>query len=414
MIKKILVVTMVLVALMSNAQEGTSSPYSFYGVGIQKFKGTVENRAMGGLSIYADSIHLNLQNPASFGELRLTAYTVGASYNNYNINSQTESSSGDNATLDYLAIGIPAGKFGFGFGVIPSTAVGYQLENTDNSGQEERFTGTGGLNKVFLAAGFKANDNLSVGLDLNYNFGNIEEKSILSRPEVQFDTREITNANLSSFSLSLGLRYRTMISEQLELSVSVVSTPSFSLTFDSTRELSTILLGNNGQEIVVDRQETVLEDSEIDIPAEVKVGGGIGSPKKWFIGAEYVYTDSGDFTEALFIRENVVYSDASKFKIGGFFTPKYNSLTNYLSRVTYRAGFRYEETGLNINDQSIDEFGISFGVGLPVGRLFSNANFGFEYGQRGTKDFGLVREDFFNVSISLSLNDKWFRKIKFN
>ncbi|MBQ0734413.1 hypothetical protein [Aquimarina celericrescens] len=414
MIKKILVVVLMLVAVMSNAQEGTSSPYSFYGIGIQKFKGTVENRSMGGLSIYADSIHLNLQNPASFGELRLTTYAVGATYNNFKISNQTESSSGDNATLDYLAIGIPAGKFGFGFGVIPLTSVGYQLDNIDDNGVEELFTGTGGLNKVFLAAGLKVNDNLSVGLDFNYNFGNIEEKSILSRPDVQFDTREITSANLSSFSLSLGLMYKTMVSEKLELSASVVSTPSFSLTFDGSRELSSILLGNNGQEVVIDRQETELEESEIDIPAELKVGTGIGNPKNWFVGAEYTYSDSGDYTEALFIRENVEYSNASKFKVGGFYIPKYNSLTNYFSRVTYRAGFRYEETGLNINNESIDEFGISFGVGLPVGRLFSNTNIGFEYGQRGTKDFGLVREDFFNVSISLSLNDKWFRKIKFN
>ncbi len=414
MIKKILVVMLVLVAVMSNAQEGTSSPYSFYGLGIQKFKGTVENRSMGGLSVFTDSIHLNLQNPASYGELRLTTYTVGSSYSNFEISNQTESSSGDNASLDYLAIGVPAGKFGFGFGVIPQTSVGYKLRSIDDNDIEQQFTGTGGLNKVFLSAGFKVNKNLSVGLDFNYNFGNIEEKSILSRPDVQFDTREITSSNLSSFNLSLGLVYKTMISDKLEWHASVVSTPSFSLTADSSRELSTILLGTNGEEVVIDRQETELEDSNIDLPAELKVGTGIGMPKKWFVGAEYIYLDSGDYSEALFTREDVEYSNASKFRLGGFYIPNYNSLTKYFSRVVYRAGFRYEETGLNINNESIDEFGISFGVGLPVGRLFSNANIGFEYGQRGTKDFGLVREDFFNVSISLSLNDKWFRKIKFN
>ncbi len=414
MIKKILVAILVLVTVMSNAQEGTSSPYSFYGLGIQKFKGTVENRSMGGLSIYTDSIHLNLQNPASYGELKLTAYSIGTSYSNFRIVNQTESSSGDNASLDYLAIGIPAGKFGFGFGIIPQTSVGYQLRSVDDNDVEQQFTGTGGLNKVYLSAGLKVNKNLSVGLDFNYNFGNIENKSILSRPDVQFDTREITSSNLSSFSLSLGLVYKTMVSDKLEWHASVVSTPSFSLTSEGSRELSTILLGNNGREVVIDNQENDLDESNIDLPAEVKVGTGIGMPKKWFVGAEYVYLDSGDFTEALFTRDDAEYSSASKYRLGGYYIPKYNSLTSYFSRVVYRAGFRYEETGLNINNESIDEFGISFGVGLPVGRLFSNANIGIEYGQRGTKDFGLVREDFFNVSISLSLNDKWFRKIKFN
>ena len=65
MIKKIVFVFVALISFSSSAQEGTTSPYSFYGIGSLKFKGTVENRSMGGLSIYTDSIHINLRNPAS-------------------------------------------------------------------------------------------------------------------------------------------------------------------------------------------------------------------------------------------------------------------------------------------------------------------------------------------------------------
>ncbi|GAA4275638.1 porin family protein [Aquimarina mytili] len=413
MIKKILVIVLVFVTAISNAQEGTSSPYSFYGIGIQKFKGTVENRSMGGLSVVTDSIHLNLQNPASFGELKLTAYALGASYNNFKISNDNESSSGDNASLDYLAVGIPAGKFGFGFGVVPLTSVGYEL-NDVNGDIERQFTGKGGLNKVFLAAGVKVNKNLSLGLDFNYNFGNIENKTILRRSDVQFDTREITKSDLSAFSMSFGLVYKAMISEKLQVSTSVVATPSFGLASENTRELATVVIGNTGQEAVVERQDVQVDDQDIDLPSEFKFGSGIGENKKWFVGAEYVYLDSGKFTNTLFTQDNVTYESGSKFKLGGYYLPKYNSLTSYFSRVVYRAGFRYEETGLVIDGNSIDEFGMSFGVGLPVGRLFSNLNLGFEYGQRGTTDFGLVKEEFFNVSIGLSLNDKWFRKIKFN
>jgi hypothetical protein len=89
--------------------------------------------------------------------------------------------------------------------------------------------------------------------------------------------------------------------------------------------------------------------------------------------------------------------------------------------VVYRGGIRYEELGLQvsgdgINSSDINEFGISFGLGLPIGRRsgFSNANLGFEYGQRGTQDAGLIRETFFNFSLGLSLNDTWFIKRKYN
>jgi hypothetical protein len=47
MIKKIIVSACLLLSLVSFAQEGTASPYS-YGIGDVRFKGTVENRSMAG------------------------------------------------------------------------------------------------------------------------------------------------------------------------------------------------------------------------------------------------------------------------------------------------------------------------------------------------------------------------------
>jgi hypothetical protein len=102
--------------------------------------------------------------------------------------------------------------------------------------------------------------------------------------------------------------------------------------------------------------------------------------------------------------------DSNKYRIGGFFIPRYNSLTSYWHRAVYRLGVRYEETGINLRGENINEYGISFGVGLPVGRLFSNINIGFELGSKGTTSQGLVKENFFNTFISLSLNDRWFEK----
>jgi len=42
---------------LSNSQNSTSSPYSFYGIGSLNFKGTSENRAMGRISVYNDWIN---------------------------------------------------------------------------------------------------------------------------------------------------------------------------------------------------------------------------------------------------------------------------------------------------------------------------------------------------------------------
>ena len=90
MLKQIIFAVMLLITGISIAQNGTTSPYSFFGIGEQKFKGTAENRAMGGLSVYSDSIHLNIQNPASVAKLQLVNYAVAGSYKYVTQSTETE------------------------------------------------------------------------------------------------------------------------------------------------------------------------------------------------------------------------------------------------------------------------------------------------------------------------------------
>ena len=86
--------------------------------------------------------------------------------------------------------------------------------------------------------------------------------------------------------------------------------------------------------------------------------------------------------------------------------------------MVYRAGVNFANTGLVVKNESIKEFGISFGLGLPVGQRsrdpFSNLNLGLEIGKRGTTNNNLIQENFINFNVSLSLNSRWFRQKKYN
>ena len=83
----------------------------------------------------------------------------------------------------------------------------------------------------------------------------------------------------------------------------------------------------------------------------------------------------------------------------------------YLNKdFTVAAGFRYENTGLVINNTSINDYGMNFGLGLPVG--LSRINLGVEFGKKGTTSNNLIEENYFNLSVGLSLNDIWFKKRK--
>jgi hypothetical protein len=438
MIKKLCLVFLAFLALNIEAQEGTTSPYSFYGIGSLKFKGTVENRSMGGLSIYTDSIHVNLRNPASFTgnnmkvyneESRAVKFTVGGQYSSTNLKTSSDSDQAKLTTFDYLALSVPMGKFGLGFGLLPYTSVGYKLESNKIVNSEDvlgsRFRGEGGVNKVFVTLAYQINKELSVGVDASYNFGRITNSAIEYVYDdegnlLTFQSRETNQSELSGLSFNLGLSYKRMVTDRLQLTSGLTYAPKSDITSRNERVFSTIVISSSGQEAVVnditaDLASQGLDKTELSLPSRTAFGLGIGEPRKWFVGAEYTLLKTSKFSNRLFdVNPNSSFEDASAISVGGFYIPKYNSFNRYWKRVTYRAGMRYENTGLKINDESINEFGISFGVGLPVGRMFSNANLGFEFGKRGTTSQNLVQENFFNFQLSLSLNDRWFVKRKYN
>lgn len=435
MIKRFVVIFIAIFSSAAFAQEGTGSPYSFYGIGSLKFKGTVENRSMGGMSVYLDSIHLNLSNPATYagrnlkssgydGENRPVKFTVAGTASSSTLKTDSETANTNSTIFDYLALSVPLGKFGFGFGLMPYTSVGYRLDDVnDNDYLVNRFSGEGGINRVFAGLGYQINDQLSIGVDVNYNFGNIQNTAIEIKytPEdelIQYQTREFNRSDLRGLNLNFGLAYQAMITDKLELIATTTFTPGNTLNSENIRSYSTVTLNSDYE--VAGVSNTInedLEDTELTLPSKFTIGAGIGQPKSWFVGAEYTFQNTSDFSNSLYSSQNAVtsYENASQISLGGFYIPKYNAFSGYFNRVVYRAGVKYENTGLIIKEEPINEFGMSFGLGLPVGNrsMFSNANFGFEIGRRGTREKNLILENFVNFNVSLSLNSRWFEQKKY-
>lgn len=389
---------------------------------------------MGGLSIYTDSIHVNLQNPAAYAgnnlklfndESRPVKFAVGGSSNSMKLETDAASGKVNTTTFDYLTLSIPMGKFGFGFGLMPYTSVGYKLESNDADGLLlNRYRGNGGINRVFAGLGYQINKDLAVGIDVNYNFGNIQNSAIaFSYDEgvpTQYQTREDNRSDLSGLNVNIGVTYKTMLTKKLELVTGLTYAPESKIKSNNQRAFSAITINSlTGQEFVfntiqADLKAQGLDVTDLTLPSRFSFGAGIGQPFKWFLGVESTFQNTSQFDNPIFSLDNAEFVNATSFSLGGFFIPDYNSFSDYWKRVTYRAGLRFENTGLEINNETINEFGISFGLGLPVGNFFSNANIGFEIGKRGTTRANLVQENFMNLQLSLSLNDRWFQKRKYN
>ena len=415
MIKKIIVSTCLLFSFVSFAQEGTASPYSFFGIGDVRYKGTTEMRSMAGIGIEQDSIHLNLDNPASFANLKLTTFALGGSLNTTQLKTTSASAGVQRVALDYLAVGLPMGKLGVGFGLIPFSSVGYKVESiaADVTQNSRRFDGSGGVNKVFFGLGYKISPSLSLGADVHYNFGKIATTSLEFMTGIPVGTREINDVVLSGFNFNTGLMFQTKIGAKTNVYSSLNYTLESTLKSTNTSNISTVLIDAQFNTSVVDAAADVVSNVNLKLPSKITFGAGVGQSKKWLVGAQFSIRDAAILANTYNSFNNVSYEKYQKYSLGGYFIPNYNSFTSYAKRLVYRAGLKFEKTGLVINSQSINDMGATLGIGLPVSGTFSNLNLGFEIGKKGTTASKLIQENYAILSLSLSLNDRWFQKRKF-
>ena len=218
MVKKIVLLILCLTAIASYSQSdnGTVSPYSFGGIGDFRPQTTIENQAMGGLSMYTDSIHVNLNNPAAYGKIKLVTFSAAGGHKEVKLKDFTNEQSSSVTTLEYIALAFPiTPKFGVGIGILPYTAVGYNVfSETTNATRDtvlNQFTGDGGLNKAFLSAGYEITKNLHVGATVNFSFGNLQYQSVQSIDGVQYGTIDIRESEISGYDFNYGATYTPRI-----------------------------------------------------------------------------------------------------------------------------------------------------------------------------------------------------------
>lgn len=425
MLKRIIYIFILFISIKTVAQRTTSSPYSFFGIGQEYRAQTVEQSTMGGIGVaFSDSYHLNYLNPASNANLRLTTYTFGVALNQLTVKNGATSQSDKSISLSYFNLGFPIGdKAGFIFGIQPNTSIGYSLINsiTNTSGdviEATRFYGEGGTNRIYGSYGMHIFKNLTLGVEADYIFGKTENSVTNQRVGVYLAAKNNETTIVRGGGVKIGMQYKKALqNNKLVMSFGAVVSLQQSLKTTGSEYLYSVLLGSGGEESPRDTISSTAIKGNIELPVKTSLGFGLGKPDIWYAGVNYEYQDAFNVQGALLNTSSTYkYGSSNRFSLGGFYLPKINSISSYWDRVTYRAGFRFENTGLLVNGTNtagnftkVKDFGISFGLGLPMQDL-SNINLGVEYGQKGSTANNLIKENYFNFRLSLSLNAKWFHK----
>ena len=412
------------------SQATTNSPYSKYGIGILRKQSFARNFGMGSASIGVRSIRdINLTNPASYSAISVVTFDVGYTNSALTLDDGTETQYQNNSYIDHLSIGIPIVKniWGTSFGILPYSNVGYKYDEVLNdpvAGNVSFYNeGDGAVNKAYFGNGFAlkidSTSNISVGINAYMLFGTIhqDQKAIYGDVSKAFNVWKVKDESIADFGVDFGLQYQKSFTnvkgDVYKATIGATYKAASDINTKKT-EIVRSFVGNEDFGTVKDTSEFVQEAADvIQLPSELGFGLSLEKEKEWLIAVDYKTANWG-----VIATNNALFTYKSNYAIaaGVEFTPKYDG-SNYLQRISYRIGARHSSSYLAINNIDWVESGITFGFGLPIRRSessFPRLNFGFEYGSNGTTGNGLIKENFFNMNVGVTINAAWFRKRKYD
>ncbi|MEC5148065.1 hypothetical protein [Chitinophaga sp. 212800010-3] len=414
--------------LANRATAQDNSPYSRYGLGDLNNNQNTVNRGMGGISqAYSDPQAVNFINPASYSSLVLTTFDVGVEGGGRSITEQSAKFSSGFGTLSYLQVGIPIiiNKWGLNLGLRPVTRVSYNIQqgstgtffDTLKLPLANRYEGSGGLYQLYAGTGIRFG-NFSVGVNLGYLFGNIENNTRLIFPDqTTYVSHRMFRTNYSSFFYKAGVQYRTKLTKDMDLTFG--ATGSLKQNMHGRQELlfetQQYDAGNNN--FVTQDTAQYVKGARGTVVYPQEFGGGIMLRKydKWIVGVDFNTSQWSDFSN---FGAKDSLQNSWKLAVGGQFVPNATALNGYWNRVAYRLGGYYGRDYLKLNGQNMPMMGFTVGAGLPVRRMpysnqYSMINLAFEVAHRGNNQT-VLKENTYRVSLGLTLSDKWFIKRKYD
>ena len=415
MIAGLLFIPAVLFAQFNN---NTTSPYSRYGLGDLQPYSLGRSSAMGGASLASRyNMQINAAYPASYTSLDSLNFIFEFGLEGKFANNKTESTSMKTSDVNfkYFAMSFRLNNWAAtSLSLTPYSDVGYSVTSTadiENVGTVyNNYYGAGTISNARWGIAIEPIKNVSVGANLNYRFGTLNRNTEVTFADPTFyNIQRYSTVRIRDFGLDLGAQATLPMKNDKSLTFGLV----FANKPEYTDFVSDIIQKNLSYGGALD-QDTLnyREEEKGTMTFPMMLGGGLSLTKEnvYEINVDY-YHEGWANADFLGGKSNFL-TDLNKFAIGAEWVPDKFSIRSFINRVAYRAGFKYEQTYHTFAGQHINDFGISFGVGLPLYRSNSTLNVSAEFGQRGTKEYNLVLEKYAKVNVSVSLHDLWFMQRK--
>jgi len=408
------------------SQYNTYSPYTRFGLGEMTKQGFAQNLAMGGTGLaLRQGEMLNYLNPAAFASRDsmsvLFDFGMNAVADFYSTNDGNRS--WWNANFHHVAFSAPISKyFGIGAGIVPYSSIGYKIKQEYNglgNGMPVDFyhSGDGGIMDFFLGGSVLLFKRLSLGATMNYLMANINRQRDIVFPINPYyaNTSSQMNIVFKKPVYSFGFQYKETIKDKFFISLGGrydLETRISAGMYNTTTNTFVGSAAALNDSVSIDPEVFIVQDtgySDLIIPANKGIGLALGIPGKLTLTGDYYMQDWSQNISG--IGDSL--ANSRSMHVGIEYIPNRMDLRNYAKHIAYRVGAYYSDYYLKVDNYQLKDYGITFGVGLPLKGTRSTFNVAFTLGTRGTTENNLIKENYGIVTFNVTLHDFWFYKKRF-
>jgi len=408
-----------IVSIPALGQKSIYSTYSRYGLGEIVEQSYGSNIGYGSITsgLRVDDV-INYSNPASYTaqDTNSFIFDLGISANSSLQHSNTGKINRKAVGFDHIAIAFPVIRWWkSSIGVVPLSQVGYYVQSSSNPAQVEEmvtvYEGEGGVRQFYIGNAFDLSDHFHVGFNYFYLFGNTSYKTVSYLPQDsysgQFEKKRMNVISGSRFQL--GLQYTTGLFGDYTLTTGATYNIKAGLNVEHDREFFSFYQYTDQSGRV--RQDTIDKvnssaTTHTHYPSGYSAGFTLENAKL-IMGADFKYQK---WSEA---EGYPNLSDSYSIHGGVQYTPEKEALRNYFRRINYRVGGYYKQSYLRLNNHNLKDYGITFGLGLPLKYNKTKFNISLQLGRKGTQKHDLIEENYAIVNFNITFYDFWFIKQKY-
>lgn len=397
---------LLLLTLHVQAQKGVNSLYSAFGIGDLEEKDYSRSFGVGSAGIGRGSGNfLNELNPASYSRLPMETFFFEASVAGKTVQYNTSSSYQTAGDIGFkrFALGFKAHKrWGLSLGLMPYSRVDYKLLNTrsiEGTGSSIRNSveGSGGINRLYFSNAVQLTKNFSIGASAAMLFGPVSTTDSLGGGGSTEDVYSEVNNAYRSFELNTGLQYSGQVGE-------------WQLGAGLTYRLQSQLVNSQDFSLKDADQNVLYTETRkaVDYRLPEQIGAGIhisNGQLAWLM--DYRQQNWQGLNEN---KSDYKYITAQRYAGGMEYTFYRDYFNTRMEGLILQAGVNYSTGYLRVKGEPLTDFGVTAGASLPSRTGHLRYYIGLEGGQRGRAVKGLVKENYLNVVLHLSLRDNWFFK----